>query len=166
MGYYLAIPILLAAVAVQSSVVPQFRIFSGQPDLVLLLVLAWAVHADLEEGLMWAFFGGISQDLMSYLPLGASALGLVVGVFTIYGVRRQIFQLNIIVVVAIVMIMAVLQQIIQLGVLTVTGWSVNLISVIRYALIPSLFYNLALILPVYLVVRLIQRRIYRRLERV
>lgn len=166
MGYYLAIPILLLAVAVQSSLLPQFRVYSGQPDLVLLLVLAWSVHADLEEGLLWAFFGGISQDLMSFLPLGSSTMGLVIGVFTIYWVRRQIFKLNIIVVVAIVMIMVVLQQIIQLGVLTLIGWDLGLISVIRYAMIPSFLYNLALFVPVYVVLRLIQRRIYRRLERV
>ena len=43
---------------------------------MLLVVLAWAMVRNLDEGLVWGFIGGLALDLLSGGPLGATALAL------------------------------------------------------------------------------------------
>lgn len=159
MGYYLALPILAIAAALQSSVMPQFRLFSGQVDMVLLLVLTWAVHTELEEGLFWAFAGGIMQDLLSITPVGTSCVGMVAMVFALDYFRRQLFRVSLVTLTGVVLVGTVLQQTMVFIVLLITGRGYDVIDILRVVLLPELFLNLILLLPVYLVVRFGQRLI-------
>lgn len=158
MGYYVVVPIIALLVAIQSSVLPFFRWYSGQPNLVLLLVVAWAVYASLEESLFLAFLGGIAQDLLSVQPLGTSVIPLVVVVFVIATVRAQLYAINFLLVLGFVALATFVQQIVSLVILSQVGFGSDLISYIRYVTLPTLAYNSALILPVYWFVGWFARR--------
>ncbi len=54
----------------------RLNLWGARPDLMLLVVLAWAVVRGVDEGLMWGFIGGLIVDLLSGGPLGATALAL------------------------------------------------------------------------------------------
>lgn len=54
----------------------RISVLGARPNLVLLVVLTWAVVRGADEGLMWAFVGGMILDLLSGGPLGATALAL------------------------------------------------------------------------------------------
>lgn len=161
MRRFLAIPLLALAAALQSSIIPQIRISSGQPDLVVLIILAWAFHAELDEAIFWAFTGGIMQDLLSIAPLGASVVGLLPTIFVINIIANQLYSINIILIFGIIMVGTIIQHIGFLIVLGITGIGVDLIGNIRYVMIPTLFYNLILALPVYWMVRRIQKAVTR-----
>jgi rod shape-determining protein MreD len=75
---YLAVPLLLTIALLQTTALPALKILGVKPELMLLVVLAWSLLRGTEEGLMWAFVGGLMLDLFSGGPLGASALALVV----------------------------------------------------------------------------------------
>jgi hypothetical protein len=47
---YLSIPILAAAAILDTAVMPEFRLGGGRPDLVFMLVVSWALLADLRGG--------------------------------------------------------------------------------------------------------------------
>ena len=162
MGYYLAVPILALLAALQSSIVPQFRLYSGQPNLILIFVLAWAVHAELEEGLLWAILGSIFSDLLSIVPLGTSALAPVAAIFVIDLFRRNLFRINLIFLAVLVHAATALQQVIVWLVLWSRGYGVSLGDGIQYVLIPTLLMNILLFFPFYLIVRIIQRSTTRR----
>lgn len=161
MGRFISVPLLAILVALQSSIIPQIRISSGQPELVVLFVIAWSFHADFEESLIWVFAGGIMQDLLSIVPIGTSVLGLIPVVFVIHFITRQIYQINIILVVTAILVGTIVQHSTAMIVISVTGIQVDLIANIRYVILPTLFYNLVFSLPVYWIVRRIQRAIYR-----
>jgi len=44
---------------------------------MFLIVITWAIVRSVEEGVTWAFIGGLIIDLLSGGPLGATALALV-----------------------------------------------------------------------------------------
>ena len=52
------------------------NLWGARPDLVVLVVLVWAVVRGVDEGLVWGFIGGLIVDLLSGGPLGATALAL------------------------------------------------------------------------------------------
>lgn len=162
MGFYLAIPILLLASAIQSAVFPQFRIASGQPDLVFLLVVLWSANAKLDEAIFWAFVGGMMQDLLSILPLGASSFMLLVIVFAITTFSEQIYRINILILLLFVVVGNLLYQLFLQFVLSIMGNGISLLDALQYVITPSLVYNLIILIPLYIIIRIIQRAIPRR----
>ncbi len=166
MGRYLSLPILAFCVVLQSSILPQIRIASGQPSLVLLFVLAWSLNAELDDALFWAVTGGIMQDLMSQAPLGTSSLSLVMIAFVANSIRRQVYSVNIVMLLGLVLAGTIVFQVTSLLILAMVGMPYGLIEMIRNVLIPTLFYNLLLIYPVYFIVRWIQRRLTTGLNRI
>src|SRR5690348_8054477 len=91
---YLSIPILLIAAILQSTLLPEFQILSGRADLIFTLTLAWTLLAGGNQGILWALVGGVCQDLITGMPLGTSALALIVVMFAINRIVRRIDRAN------------------------------------------------------------------------
>lgn len=158
MGNFLSLPVLALAAILQASVVPHVRILGGGPDLVFLIVLAWAVHAPLEQGVVWAFTGGILQDLLSAAPVGMSVIGLVLTVFVVYTVRGQVYSINLLLLAGVLLATAALQQVTLLALLLLTGLRLDVVRDLNYVVLPTLAYNFIVFWPVYWIMRRVQRR--------
>jgi rod shape-determining protein MreD len=158
MGYYIALPLILIVTALQSSIVPLMRWYSGQPNFVLLMVIVWAAYVSFEEGLFWAFVAGIAQDLMSVQPLGTSIIPLVIMVFVVTTVRDQLYNLNILLILIFVLSGTLLQQVVSFVMLSQIGLGGGLVTIVRFVTIPTLLYNLAFALPIFWVMGWIARR--------
>jgi len=166
MGTFLSLPILALAAALQASVMPQISILGGQPDLVFLLVISWALNTSLEQGVTWAFVGGILKDLLSAAPLGTSTFGLVIIVFAIHTLRRQLYSVGIFTLIWVTVLGTFFQQITVMLLLAALGGYAPaqrgfspFIQTITTIILPIVFYNLILILPIYAFIRRIQRRL-------
>ena len=158
MGSFLAIPILALAAALQASVMPQIRFWDGAPDLVFLLVLAWSIHASLEESVVWALVGGIMQDLLSVAPVGMSSVGLVVIVFAVHYLSRQVHRVGFFLLIALVLAGSLFQQVVVWALFGFLGFTVNFSDDFGFVIVPTIIYNLAVVWPVYGFARFIQRR--------
>lgn len=160
MGYYLSLPALILAAALQSSLMGQLRIAGGAPDFVLILVLLWSIHAPLNEAIFWAFVGGITMDLLSVIPLGSSVMGMLIMIYLIKRLSVQLFRINVVLVAGFVLLGTVVQITVTHLILAFQGFSLLPGDIFQYVLLPELFYHLVLFLPIYIVIRGVQRRIY------
>ncbi len=75
-GIYLITLSLVLVVLIQATLLNRIRILGVQPDLLLVVVVCWSLLHGLQDGLFWAFVGGLGIDLVAGLPLGASPLAL------------------------------------------------------------------------------------------
>lgn len=66
---------------IQATWLSRVTLWGARPELLLLVVLMWSVVRGADEGVLWAFLGGLMMDLFSGGPLGAMALALVVASF-------------------------------------------------------------------------------------
>jgi rod shape-determining protein MreD len=155
---YVAIPVLALAAVLNATVMAEFRLGGGAPDLVFMLVVSWALLADPRTAFGWAVLGGIMQDSLSVAPLGTSSLGLVIVVFladAIFGQRQRINLLYPLLVAAggtviyHLCIMAVLR--------VMEGITVPMGSGLFYVTVPTVIYNSILIVPVYRMVAVVYR---------
>ena len=78
--------VMVAAVSLQSTVIPVLSIGGVRPDLVLVVVVSAALTAGRETGLICGVFGGLLQDLLSVGPFGYNTLskmllGFLVGLY-------------------------------------------------------------------------------------
>lgn len=159
MGYYISIPVLALVVALQSSLLPDYRLLSGQPSLMLLVVLSWAVHADWDEAIFWAFAGGIMQDLLAPVPTGTSVIAPLLMIYALKTLQFSMFSLSLLLLVGFALIGTVVHHIILIVALAITGYPVDVLTMIPNFTLPTLLFNLVGVLPVYVVVRLMQNRL-------
>ncbi len=98
MSLYFGIPILLVGAVLQSVWIEKMRFLGGRPDLVLLLVITWAIIRGLNEGTLWGFIGGLFCDLLSGGPFGLWTISLTLVTFVagqswIHGLGPTIMRL-------------------------------------------------------------------------
>lgn len=158
MGTYWSIPLIALAVILQSTMIPQIRILGGEPDLAFLLVLAWSINGRLEQNVAWAFAGGITQDLMSAAPTGASTLGMILLVFGIDLVKRQVYRIGFLLIIGLVIAGTFLQKAVYMIVVALSGFTIYPLQNLTYVILPSIAYNLVFIAPIYWIIRRAQRR--------
>jgi rod shape-determining protein MreD len=153
------IAILLAALAATlgATFAPQIRILGGEPDLVFLLTLAWAARAPLGEGMLLAFAGGISADLLSAAPLGLTTAGLLLVVFAFDAVRQQLVGIGFVTVVAFALGGTLLVKLVDYVGMTIAGFALPPVQTFGYTILPTVVYNLALLIPAYIIVGWIMR---------
>ncbi|MBN1964744.1 MAG: rod shape-determining protein MreD [Anaerolineae bacterium] len=149
MDAYLSIPVLAVAVIIQSTVMPEIRLGGAMPDLVYLLVLAWSLLAGFERGVTWALVGGVLQDLVSSLPLGTTALSLVLLTFVLSLLVGQVNPRNLIYPAVIAAGGTVVLHGVTLLVLGIAGQALPFLDTLTYVTLPSLVYNLIVMIPLY-----------------
>ena len=83
MAYAVGLPLMALLAILQSAVVSQLRLADGQADLVLVVVVAWALTGRSQEAMVLGLAGGLFLDLLSALPLGSTALALVLVAYVV-----------------------------------------------------------------------------------
>ena len=168
MGSFLSLPIMMLAAALQVTVMPQISFLGGRPDLVLLIIVSWALNSTLEQAVLWAFMGGICKDLLSAAPVGTSVIGLILIVFAINLIRQQLFSVGIFTLIWVSLVGTVIEQVSIFIILLLSGFQPEYASQLGYGvlfdqfrlfIVPTIVYNLIGIIPVYIIVRIIQRTV-------
>jgi rod shape-determining protein MreD len=155
MARYIGIPILALAAIMNAAVMSRLQIGGGAPDLVFLVVVSWALLADVRDAMLWAVIGGVMQDWMSITPLGASALGLVVVVFVADSLFGQVQRGNLLIPPLVAGAGTVIYHLGILIGLRLVGHAVPVTLGLAYVTLPTAIYNVILSLPVFRVVGLI-----------
>ena len=171
---YLSIALLGGAAAISASILPQLLDFllallsgitpildhtRGRLGLVLLFVICWSIRSDLADAFVWAFVGGIMLDMLSILPLGTTSAALLVIVYIINSTVRQLFHVRVLFLVLATPVATVFLSTYTLLALALLGDSYDIFAFMRLILIPSMIYNVLAVIPVYALVRFVQRRL-------
>jgi len=149
MAGYLSIPVLALVVVLQATLMPELSIAGGTPDLVLLVVLGWSLMAGYEQGLLWAVVGGFLQDLISAVPLGTTSLALVLAVSLAALIVGQVHPRNLVYPPVVAAGATLVVHLVTEIVLTVTGRPLPVANLLLAVTLPSMIYNLVVMVPVY-----------------
>ncbi len=154
MSLQLGIPLMLAAALIQAIILPRLRMYGGQPDLVVLIVLSWAVFDEAQEGMVWAFIGGLFLDLFSGAPLGISSLVLVPITYLVGLTEARVYRTTILLPLLLAGGGTLAYHVIYLlAIRFLAGMSVAWLLVPWYVTLPSLLFDMILILPILRVLR-------------
>lgn len=86
---YIAIPLMMVLSLLQTAVMPYFTIADLSPQLPLLVALAWGYLHSVDEGVQWAFVGGLAIDLFSMTPLGVTAISYLLAVTAVVWIQKE-----------------------------------------------------------------------------
>ena len=154
---WISFPALVVLVVLQTSFVPLLDIGVARPQLVLCWVICWAVVRGRGEAISWAVFGGLLLDLVSQLPLGSHLLALLVVTF-LADLGHNFLQGSTFLFAATATIIGTLLYGALLQLVAGGGWG-ELVSVEFTRIAPTALYNLAAMVPIFLLLRGLDRRL-------
>jgi rod shape-determining protein MreD len=144
--------IVVLAFVLQLSVMPQFKLFGVQPDLILVVAIVVAVQDGPVAGAVVGFLGGMLQDIASPQVMGVSALTKALAAF-LAGMLKDLFMTyTILLPIVLVFSLSFFELLMHQGVLVVLGQE-QLPPVRAGALFVVALYNVMAVLVLYPLLR-------------
>lgn len=160
MAILVGLPVLAITVILQSTVFSRVTLLNGTVDLVLIVVLSWALHERVKDEWVWAVIAGAMFGFVSALPLWTPILGyLMVTGIGLY-LKRRVWQIPVLALLISVFFGTLLVQLLSLGVLTIVQGNVPISTAFNIIILPSLLLNLLAALPINAVVNEIAGFLY------
>lgn len=149
----IGIPLLAGAVILQATVVSQITLLGGSADIVLLLVLAWAMQPRVSTSIHWALLAAVMSGISSRLEWPIFVLVYVAGAMLASRLRDRLWNAPIL-----GMFLVVFISTVGLHGLALTGaWLVRGAFDAQEALaritLPAVLLNLVLAAPAYWILR-------------
>lgn len=149
----IVIPVLALAFLLQTAVVSRITLLSGAADLVLLILIAWALQEQVQSAWHWAALGGLMAAFVSGLPPLTALIAYLLAVGLARYVLRQIWQTPILALFSVTFFSTLILNVITFLALFFRGTNLPIGDVLALITLPSLFLNLLLALPVHSLIR-------------
>lgn len=152
---------MLAAVILQTSILSRIHLLGGTADLVLLIVIAWAIQEEVDTTWQWAVMGGLIIGLVSKLPFYFYIPFFILITAFATWLRKRFWQIPIISMLLTSVLGTLLLQTGTMLMLQLTGTSIRISEAFGYVILPSILLNLLLALPVYALTADLARSVYK-----
>jgi cell shape-determining protein MreD len=148
-----AIPLLLLAVIVQSAIVPMFSLLAGYPDILLVMLAAWALQAGVTTAFQWALLGGLMVSLVSHLPWFIYLIGYTGVVLLARLLQRRVWQVPLLAMFTVTFLGTMLIHLLSFVYLQFSGATVTISDAMGLVTLPSLLLNLLIAIPTFGIMR-------------
>ncbi len=149
MATLLAIPIFGLLLMIQSAIISQMALLHGTADLLLLVVIAWALQKRVRTAWQWSIIAGLMVTLVSALPLGVPIVMYTLSAGLAQILKQRVWQVPILAMFVTTFFASLLSQLVALGALQITGNPISFIQAINVIVLPSILLNLFLSIPIY-----------------
>jgi rod shape-determining protein MreD len=146
---YLLVLALGLAALLQVSLLPALKIGGVYPNLVLMVIVAWALLRGARSAVIWALIAGLWLDLLSGRPFGGYTLGLVVAAYLAGLGAQTVYRPTIFLALAMAAVATILQDGIQMLLLWLSGGTFSPPDALLRLVLPEVVYNSAVMLVVY-----------------
>jgi len=147
--YVIAAALVLLAAVAQTSVLPSFRVLGVHANLMLVLLLSWAMVRGLEDAMVVVPMGGLALGLMDGQPLGAAMLALMPVVLLTEIREARIIQGDFLLAILLILLSTLAYELIILITLRLTGETVQWWGTFARVIVPAAIVNALLVPPVY-----------------
>jgi rod shape-determining protein MreD len=156
----LAIPVILLAVIIQSSVISRITLLSGVADLPLVMLAAWALQEGVESIWHWAIAVGLFVGFVSGIPFFIPLLAYLLVVLLARLLQRRVWQAPLLAMFVVCFIGTVFSHVLSLSVLRLFGIPLPIGDTLGLLTLPSILLNLLLAIPVFAIMRDLARWLY------
>ena len=156
----IAVPVIILAVILQSSVVSRVYLLSGIADLPLVMLAAWALQEQVESAWQWAAATGLLVGFVSGISWIVPALGYLAVVALAQALQGRVWQAPLLAMFSVTFVGTIVISIISLVVLRFSGVPLPVGDVLGLITLPCVLLNMILAIPVYAVMRDLARWVY------
>ncbi|MCX8025033.1 MAG: hypothetical protein N3A60_07510 [Thermanaerothrix sp.] len=149
---WLAFPLLGGMLMIQSAIISRLTLLSGSGDLILLALIAWALHERVQSILAWLLGGGLLVGWVSGLPLLVPLIGYGIVMALARVIRRQVWQIPLLAMLFVTFWGTLIYHALTIVTLQFSGTPLTWTEALTHVTLPSLFLNLIFAFPVYALV--------------
>ena len=149
MSYWAGLPLLVLVALTEVSVLPMFRVYGLQPNLLLVLLIAWLIVRGAGEAFVLAPIGGVLLGFMDGAPAGTALIGLAPLAFLQDLRGSQLREGGLIAAAGFTIVMSLFYNFVHLGVFAVMGEAGEWGAAVTRIIMPTVLLNLVVLLPVY-----------------
>lgn len=156
----IAIPVIILAVILQSTVISSIKLLSGFGDLPLVMLSAWALQEEVDTAWHWAIAAGVLVGFLSGIswPVPVASYLMVVALAQIF--QHRVWQAPLLAMFSVTFVATIIYYAISLLVLRLSGIDLPITNVIGLLALPGILLNMVLATPVYVVMRDVARWVY------
>lgn len=163
LGLLLAMLAGLVQATVLPIVLPAALHLDVRPDLLVLVIIAVTLAANLREAAIWAFVGGLFLDVLAAAPLGTNALCLLLVVLLASLGTSNPFRAHLVMPLGMAFLCTAFYYLLLLGMRSLAGQHFSWINAIQGVILPTALFNMALMPLAYTVVLWLAERFTPRL---
>ena len=156
----IAVPVIILAVILQSSIVSRMTFLAGFADFPLVMLAAWALQDEVETAWHWAIATGILVGFVSAIPWLVPLSSYLFVIALAQVLQRRIWQAPLLAMFSITFLGTVGSSFFSLVVLRFSGISLSAADVLGVLTLPSILLNMLLAIPVFAVMRDLARWVY------
>jgi len=160
MATLIAIPILSILTILQSAIVSRLSLLQGTADIILLVIIAWALQERVRSAWQWSLLGGFLVGFVSVIPTVLPIITYLTITGVVLLVRRRIWETSILAMFALTLFGSLFNQIVTGIVLSIGGTPLPLLDTLRLIILPSVILNLILAAPIYAVLKDVSEWVY------
>ena len=149
----IAVPVILLAVILQSSIVSGVTLLSGYADLPLIMVSAWALQARVDTAWHWAIATGVLVGFVSGVPWVLPVVGYVAVVALAKILQLRVWQAPLLAMFSIALIGTLVIDTLVYSSIRLSGISIPFQDAFGLHTLPRILLNLVLSVPMYAVMR-------------
>lgn len=140
-GFLKGTALVLGAVLLQTSVLPQYLLALYKPDLLLILMVFLALRAPVSTSLPAAYGLGLLKDCLSGLYLGLNAFSFLLVYLVLKALSDRLYVQNALLLVLTVSLSTFATMLINALLLSIFSEAAGIFSSLMTALIPHLLIN-------------------------
>ena len=156
----IAVPVIVLAIMLQSTVIGSIKLLSGFADLPLVMLAAWALQDGVDTAWQWAVATGVLVGFLSGIHWLVPVVSYMVVVLLAQIFQRRVWQAPLLAMFSVTFLGTIVLYTISLSVLRVLGVPLSITEVLGRLALPGILLNLLLAIPVYAVMRDVARWVY------
>lgn len=159
-GYFVAIPVLLLNMILQTAIISRLPLVFGTADLVLVSLAAWSLQQRTDTAWFWALVAIGLTAFVSAMPLTA-IVGTYLGVAIIARlILSRVWRSPLLSMLTVVFLGTLIYHGLTYFIRQFNGVPLDFTQSLNLVILPSLLLNMVIALPVYAVIKDLADRIY------
>jgi cell shape-determining protein MreD len=163
---FLSIPVLLGVIMLQVSIFSRITLLHGTADLMLVVIIAWALQQSVKSAWGWAVIGGALVSFTSAMPFLVPLIACLAGAGLARLIHRRIWQAPLLMMFLITLAGSLVSYLLGYFALLAVGVSLPAGTTFSQVVLPSILLNLLIAGPVYGLMSSLAKMIYHVTEEV
>ena len=160
MSRLVAVVVLILTLMIQTIIVSSLPLLAGTADLMLLVLISWALQDRVKTAWEWTIAGGLLVGFVSALPIYLPLIGYTLVTFLARWTQRRVWQTPVLAMLFVTVVGTFLMNVLTILALQFVGTPVSFSDGISLVTLPSTMLNLIFALPVYLLIKDLARWLY------
>jgi rod shape-determining protein MreD len=156
----IAIPLFGLLAILQSAIVSRLPLLHGTADILLIVIIAWALQERVRNAWQWALIAGLIFGYVSAINIAIPVIGYLVAAGLALLLRQRIWQVPVLAMLAITFVGTLFVNVLTALFLSITGTPLPLFDTLNLIILPSLLLNLLLAIPIYALVKDLSEWLY------